>query len=69
MKAYGGGVAVISLILDLGIRWRWVVNFTPGRFTLEEKPITNCIGSKMAGPDSQSGRLWKRENMKVEGVI
>jgi hypothetical protein len=29
MKAYRGSRGIASFILDLGIRWRWVVNFTP----------------------------------------
>jgi len=59
MKTYwGGGIA--PRILNLGARWRWVVSFTPGRFTPGERaPGTHWIG-RWVGPESV-WTLWQRE--------
>jgi hypothetical protein len=40
MKIYRGNASIAPLILTLGTRWRWVVNFTPRPlYHLESAPI------------------------------
>jgi len=51
MKAYcGGGIA--PHILNLGIRWSWVLNFTPRPLCL-----WYLLGKRLGGP-----WRWRREN-------
>jgi hypothetical protein len=48
MKTYWGSGCIAPLILDLGTRWRWVVIFTPGRFTPRERaPGTHWMGGRV----------------------
>jgi len=46
MKAQGRSRGIALLILNLGARWGWMVNATPGRFTLERlvSPWTGLEG-------------------------
>jgi hypothetical protein len=46
------------LILNLGTRWRWVVNCTPGRFTPGKErryPLNKSLG----GPQIRYGCFWR----------
>jgi hypothetical protein len=56
MKTYWGSIGIAPRILNLGIRWRWVVISLPGRFTLRERaPGIHWIGgwvSPRAGLDA-----------------
>jgi hypothetical protein len=46
MKAYWGCGCIAPRILELGIRWRWVVSLTPRRFSSrEDSPGTHWIGA------------------------
>jgi hypothetical protein len=48
-------------ILHLGTRWRWVVSFTPGRFTPRERAAgTHWIGS-WVGPRTGLDTVMKRK--------
>jgi hypothetical protein len=56
-----GGIA--PRILDLGTRWRWVVNFTPSRFTPQGKnPPQYPSDRRLGGPQSWSGRGGEEKN-------
>jgi len=45
MKTYCGSGGIAPRIPDLGTRWRWVVRFTPRRFTPRERaPGTHWTG-------------------------
>jgi len=44
MKAQRWSRGIALLFGNLGARWGWVVNVTPGRFTPGERPDTHCIG-------------------------
>jgi hypothetical protein len=56
MKAYMGHEGILSLILNIGIRWASVVNFTP-------RPLTHWKGRRcrlnrrLGEPQSRSGRF------------
>jgi hypothetical protein len=52
MKIYWGSGGIAPCILDLGTRWRWVVNFTPWPlYPRERAPSTHWIGPR-AGLDA-----------------
>jgi hypothetical protein len=45
MNAYRGSTGIAPLILNLGTRWKWVVNFTPQPFYPKERtPIEHEAG-------------------------
>jgi hypothetical protein len=58
VKTYWGSGGIAPRILDLGTRWRWVVNFTPqplypqGKIPPPRYPLDRSLG----GPQSRSGR-------------
>jgi hypothetical protein len=61
---YCGSGGIASHILDLDTRWRWVVNFTTGRFTPRERsPGTHWI--RDSGPQSRSGRCGEEKNSQL----
>jgi len=44
MKAYWGNGSKAPCIVDIGIRWRWMVSFTPRSFWPRERdPGTHCV--------------------------
>ena len=43
-KAHRWSRGIALLFLNLGARWRWVVNATPRSLSPRERPITHCIG-------------------------
>jgi hypothetical protein len=49
MKAYGENGGMAPLILNLGIRCRWVVSFIAGQEPLY--PLNGCWVDSRAGPD------------------
>ena len=53
MQAQGESRGIALLILNLGARWGWVVNATPGRFTPE----------RLGEPLGRSRRERRRENL------
>jgi hypothetical protein len=47
MKTYWGSGCIAPHILDLGIRWRWVVSFTPpAGLPPEKEPIGRRLGGR-----------------------
>jgi hypothetical protein len=65
MKAYWGSGNIAPRILDLGTRWRWVVSFTPGRFTPRERaPGTHRLGG-CVGPRADVDAVAKRMETRV----
>jgi hypothetical protein len=50
-----------STILDLGTRWRWVVNFTPRPLYLRENRPRYSLDRRIGGPQSRSGQ-WESQS-------
>jgi hypothetical protein len=44
-----------STILDLGTRWRWVVNFMPWPLTTQENCLWHILDRRLGGPQGRSG--------------
>jgi hypothetical protein len=65
MKAYRGSRHIVSLILNLGTRWRCVFNFTPRPPYPPPPGRKRCYPSnrRLGGPKSWSGRFYRRENL------
>jgi hypothetical protein len=53
---------MVPRILDLGTRWRWVVSFTPGRFTPQLKSPCCPLDRRLCGPQSRPGRGGEERN-------
>jgi hypothetical protein len=62
MKAYWGSGFIASRIIDLGIRWRWVVSFTPRPLYPQGKSSWYPLDTKLGGPQSRSGRGDEEKN-------
>jgi hypothetical protein len=60
MQVYKGCSGIVPVILSRGIRRRWIVKFTPQLPYLRER--THWI-RRLAGPQNQSGWLWKRGSL------
>jgi hypothetical protein len=56
MKAYCGSGGIDPRILDLGTRWRWVVNFTPRPLYPKGKSPWYPSDRRLGKPHSRSGR-------------
>jgi hypothetical protein len=58
------------LILNLGIRWGWVVSITPRpRFTLWERtPGTHCTGAGWAPEPVWTQRLGEKNPLPLSGI-
>jgi len=57
MKACLGSEGIAPRILDLGTSWRWVVSFTPDRFTLKKRaPGTHWIGGWVGGCEEKNSQ-------------
>lgn len=66
-KCHKGSRVIAPLILKLGIRKRWVVNFTFGPLYPLKEPW-NALNMKILGPQSFSGYFGdKRNNMALPG--
>jgi hypothetical protein len=50
-------------ILDLGTRWRWVVNFTPRPLQRQGKSPRDPLFRRLCGPQSRSGRCGVENNL------
>jgi len=55
LKACSGSRDVTPLILNLGTRWNWVVNFTPG------KKLPYQVKMRLGGPQGRSGRFGEEK--------
>jgi hypothetical protein len=61
MKTYWGSGGIAPHILDLGIRWRWVVSFTPRPlYPKERAPGAHWIGG-WVGPRAVLNAVVKRK--------
>jgi hypothetical protein len=61
MKYWGMKVQLHSFF-DLGIRWRWVVSFTPRPLRPQGKSPWCPLDTKLGGTLSRSGRGGKEKN-------
>jgi hypothetical protein len=64
MKAYWGSGSIAPHILDFGIRWRWVVRFTPRPLYPQRKNHRFPLDMRLGGPQSPSGRGVEEEISK-----
>jgi hypothetical protein len=48
-----------STILEFGIRWRWVVTFTPRRLYSWENGPRYPFDRRLGGPQSRAGHCWR----------
>jgi hypothetical protein len=55
MKTYWGSGGIAPRILDLGIRWRWVVSFTHRPLYPQGKSRWYPLDRRLGGPQSRSG--------------
>jgi hypothetical protein len=62
MKAYWGSRIIPPHILDLGTRWRWVVNFTPRPLYPQGKSLWYTLNRRLGGPKRGSGRGGEEKN-------
>jgi hypothetical protein len=61
-KTYRWSGGTDALILNLGNKWRWVVNSTHRRTYPREG--TRCsLNRRFGGPQSRSGSFWKRKKL------
>jgi hypothetical protein len=60
MAYWGGGIA--PRILDLGIRWSWVVSFTPRPLYSQGKSPWYPLDRRLGGSQSRSGRGGDEKN-------
>jgi hypothetical protein len=68
MKAYWGMQVELHLFFYFGIRWRWVVSFTPRPLYPQEKnyyPLDRRLG----GPQRRSGCGSEEKNYQPPPVI
>jgi hypothetical protein len=56
MKTYWGSSGIAPRILDLGVRWGWVVSFTPRQIYPQEKKLRYPLDRRLCGSQSRSGR-------------
>jgi hypothetical protein len=63
MKAYWGSGSVVPYILDLGTRWKLVVNFTPRPLYPPGKSPWYPLYRRLGGPQSRSGHCAKYLNL------
>jgi hypothetical protein len=62
MKTYWGCRGIAPRIPDLGIRWRWVVSFTPRPLYPQRKSPWYPLDRRLGGPQSRSGRGGEKKN-------
>jgi hypothetical protein len=61
-KAYWGRAGTAPRILDLGTRWRQVVNFTPRPLYPQGKSLWCPLDRRLGEPQSRSGHGGKEKN-------
>jgi hypothetical protein len=69
MKAYWGSEGIAPLILDLGIRWRWVVSFMPRPLYPQGKSPWYPLDRRLDGTQSRSGRGGLEKNSQPPSGI
>jgi hypothetical protein len=57
-----------STILDLGIRWRWVVSFTLEPLYPRGKSARYPLDMRLSGPQGRSGRCGEGKNLTLAGI-
>jgi hypothetical protein len=62
MKAYWESGGIAPHILDVGIRWRWVVSFTLRPLYPQRKSPWYPLGRRLGGPKCRSGRGGEEKN-------
>jgi hypothetical protein len=62
MKACWGSGGIAHRSLDLGIRWRWVVSFTPRPLYPQGKSHWYPLNGRLGGPQSRSTRGGEEKN-------
>jgi hypothetical protein len=65
MEAYWGSGNIAPRILELGIKWRWVVSFTTQPFYTPEKSRLYPSDRRLGGPQNRSGRGGKEKNSQT----
>jgi len=65
MKAYCGSGGIEPSILDLSIRWRCVVSFTPQPLYSQGKSPWYPLERRLGGPQSQSGHSGAEKNYQL----
>jgi hypothetical protein len=60
-----GSGDIISRILDLGIRWKWVVSFTLRPFYFLGKSLPYPLNRRLGGPQSRSRRGDEEKNSQL----
>jgi hypothetical protein len=65
MKAYWRSGGISPLILDPGIRWMWVVSFTPRPLYPHGKSPWYPLDRRLGGPQNQSRRGFEEKNSQI----
>jgi len=53
-----GSVGIAPRILDLATRWRWVVSFSPARFTPRERWVVSFSPARFTPRERAPGTHW-----------
>jgi hypothetical protein len=69
MRTYWGSGGIAPRILDLGIRWRWVVSFTPRPLYPQGKSPQYPLGRTLGGPQSRSGYAKGKEEEMLKRAL
>jgi hypothetical protein len=69
MEVYWGNGGIAPRILDLGIRWRWVVNFTPRPLYPQRKSPWYPLDRGLGGHQSRSGRGGEEKNSQPQPAL
>jgi hypothetical protein len=68
MKAYWGSEGIAPRTLNLGIRLRWVVNFTSQPLYPQRKSRWYTLDRRLGGPQSWSGRGDEKNYQPLPGL-
>jgi hypothetical protein len=62
MKAYWGSGGIDPSVLDIGIRWRLVVSFTPRPLRPQGKSFWYPLDRRLGGLQNRSGHSGEQKN-------
>jgi len=62
MKVYWGSEGIVPCILDLGVRWRWVVSFTSRPLYPQGNSPWHPLDRRLGGLQIRSGRSGEEKN-------
>jgi hypothetical protein len=65
MKVYSGRGDIAPRIPDLGIRWRWVISFTPRPLYPQGKNPWCPLDRRLGGPLRRYGRGGEEKNRQL----